>query len=81
MVTALGRLAVTVFMCPAVLLWLRVMQSLDAYFGTGIPLNEDDKFLRQYVLNKVRDSSSIGSRIGNTEHTEATWTQLAANLK
>lgn len=30
------------------------MQSLDAYFGTEAPLNEDDKFLRQYVLHKVR---------------------------
>ena len=44
--------------CPvmyvsAVSLWLCVLQSLDAYFGTGKPLNEDDKFLRQYVLNKV----------------------------
>ena len=33
---------------------LCVLQSLDAYFGTGKPLNDDDKFLRQYVLNKVR---------------------------
>ena len=29
------------------------MQSLDEYFGTDTPLNEDDKFLRHYVLNKV----------------------------
>lgn len=33
---------------------LCVMQSLDAYFGTDTALNDDDKFLRQYVLNKVR---------------------------
>ena len=32
-----------------------VMQSLDAYFGTEAPLNDDDNFLRQYVLNKVRN--------------------------
>ncbi|DBA96751.1 TPA: hypothetical protein ACH3X1_015590 [Trebouxia sp. C0004] len=29
-----------------------LQQSLDEYFGTDAPLNEDDKFLRQYVLNK-----------------------------
>ena len=40
--------------CPAVTILLCVMQSLDAYFGTDTALNDDDKFLRQYVLNKVR---------------------------
>lgn len=29
-----------------------LQQSLDEYFGTDAPLNDDDKFLRQYVLNK-----------------------------
>lgn len=29
-----------------------LQQSLDKYFGTDGPLNEDDKFLRHYVLNK-----------------------------
>lgn len=36
---------------------LCVMQSLDAYFGTDTALNDDDKFLRQYVLNKVRHAA------------------------
>ncbi len=30
------------------------LQSLDEYFGTDAPLTEDDKFLRQFVLNKVQ---------------------------
>ncbi|KAA6422645.1 MAG: hypothetical protein FRX49_07505 [Trebouxia sp. A1-2] len=29
-----------------------LQQSLDEYFGTDAPLNNDDRFLRQYVLNK-----------------------------
>ncbi len=36
-----------------------MLQSLDEYFGTDAPLNDDDKFLRQYVLNKVKPALAV----------------------
>lgn len=36
-----------------------MLQSLDEYFGTDAPLNDDDKFLRQYVLNKVKPAPAV----------------------
>ena len=42
-----------------------MLQSLDEYFGTDAPLNDDDKFLRQYVLNKVKAAVGVTLQLKN----------------
>lgn len=42
-----------------------MLQSLDEYFGTDAPLSNDDKFLRQYVLNKVKPALGVTLQLNN----------------
>ena len=42
-----------------------MLQSLDEYFGTDAPLDDDDKFLRQYVLNKVKLALAVTLQLNN----------------
>ena len=42
-----------------------MLQSLDEYFGTDAPPNDDDKFLRQYVLNKVKPALAVPLQLNN----------------